>query len=47
MVWKACTVACGGTHVFAGLLVARLLQGIGACTFRAFFPDFMWDTPLT
>ncbi|KAE8383088.1 MFS transporter [Aspergillus bertholletiae] len=29
----ASTVACGGTHVFAGLLVARLLQGVGASTF--------------
>lgn len=27
----ASTIACGGTHVFAGLVIARFLQGIGSC----------------
>lgn len=24
-------IACGGTHTFAGLMIARLIQGVGAC----------------
>lgn len=32
----AMLVACGGTHSFAGLLVARFFQGVGAC--MALFP---------
>ncbi|KAE8378657.1 hypothetical protein BDV26DRAFT_280931 [Aspergillus bertholletiae] len=33
VVFTACIVACGGTHLFAGLLVARFFQGVGASTF--------------
>ncbi|OGM42573.1 hypothetical protein ABOM_007966 [Aspergillus bombycis] len=33
IIFCASTVACGGTRVFAGLLIARLFQGIGASTF--------------
>ena len=29
----ACLVACGGTHSFAGLLVARFFQGVGGCMY--------------
>lgn len=30
----ACIIACGGTHSFAGFLVARIFQGVGACRFN-------------
>ncbi|KAJ5083993.1 Major facilitator superfamily domain general substrate transporter [Penicillium alfredii] len=33
VLFVACLVACGGTHSFAGLLVARLFQGVGGSTF--------------
>ncbi|GAB1205260.1 hypothetical protein APSETT445_003933 [Aspergillus pseudonomiae] len=33
VVFTACIIACGGTHLFAGLLVARFFQGVGASTF--------------
>ncbi|KAI9366994.1 major facilitator superfamily domain-containing protein [Aspergillus egyptiacus] len=33
ILFVASLVACGGTHVFGGFLVARFLQGIGASTF--------------
>ncbi|KAE8353436.1 major facilitator superfamily domain-containing protein [Aspergillus coremiiformis] len=33
VVFTASIVACGGTHTFAGLLVARFFQGVGASTF--------------
>ncbi|KAJ5700877.1 Major facilitator superfamily domain general substrate transporter [Penicillium malachiteum] len=33
IVFVACLIACGGTHSFAGLLVARFFQGCGASTF--------------
>ncbi|PWY67914.1 MFS transporter [Aspergillus heteromorphus CBS 117.55] len=33
VLFTSCIIACGGTHVFAGLLIARLLQGVGASTF--------------
>ncbi|KAE8153658.1 hypothetical protein BDV25DRAFT_127035 [Aspergillus avenaceus] len=33
VVFTACLIACGGTRSFAGLLVARLFQGVGASTF--------------
>ncbi|KAJ5584370.1 Major facilitator superfamily domain general substrate transporter [Penicillium hispanicum] len=33
VLFVACLIACGGTHSFAGLLVARLFQGVGASTF--------------
>ncbi|KAI9933697.1 hypothetical protein MW887_004768 [Aspergillus wentii] len=33
IVFTACMVACGGTRSFAGLLVARLFQGVGASSF--------------
>ena len=29
----ACLIASGGTHTFAGLCVARLFQGVGACMY--------------
>ncbi|PYH95722.1 MFS transporter [Aspergillus ellipticus CBS 707.79] len=33
VLFTACLIACGGTHIFAGLLIARLFQGVGASTF--------------
>lgn len=33
IVFTACIIACGGTHSFAGFLVARFFQGVGASTF--------------
>ncbi|RAK72726.1 putative MFS multidrug transporter [Aspergillus fijiensis CBS 313.89] len=33
ILFTASLLACGGTHIFGGLLVARILQGIGASTF--------------
>lgn len=33
VLFVASLLACGGTHVFAGLLVARFLQGVGGSTF--------------
>ncbi|KAL4928630.1 MFS transporter [Aspergillus undulatus] len=33
VLFVACIVACGGTRIFAGFLVARFFQGIGASTF--------------
>ncbi|KAJ5173450.1 Major facilitator superfamily domain general substrate transporter, partial [Penicillium capsulatum] len=33
ILFVACLIACGGTHSFAGLLVARFFQGIGGSTF--------------
>ncbi|RAL11771.1 putative MFS multidrug transporter [Aspergillus homomorphus CBS 101889] len=33
ILFTASLLACGGTHIFGGLLVARVLQGIGASTF--------------
>ncbi|KAJ5093602.1 hypothetical protein N7456_009463 [Penicillium angulare] len=33
VVFVACLIACGGTHSFAGFLVARFFQGCGASTF--------------
>ncbi|KAJ5928507.1 Major facilitator superfamily domain general substrate transporter [Penicillium verhagenii] len=33
VVFVACLIACGGTHSFAGLLVARFIQGCSASTF--------------
>ncbi|KAJ6096553.1 hypothetical protein N7486_007299 [Penicillium sp. IBT 16267x] len=33
VVFVACLVACGGTHSFAGLLVARFFQGCSSSTF--------------
>ncbi|GKZ23877.1 hypothetical protein AbraIFM66951_010409 [Aspergillus brasiliensis] len=33
VLFTACIIACGGTHIFAGLLIARLFQGVGASTF--------------
>ncbi|KAJ5613230.1 hypothetical protein N7510_006424 [Penicillium lagena] len=33
ILFVASLVACGGTHLFAGLLVARFLQGVGGSTF--------------
>lgn len=32
VLFVACIVACGGTRIFAGFLVARFFQGVGACT---------------
>lgn len=31
VLFVACIVACGGTRVFGGFLVARFFQGVGAC----------------
>lgn len=33
ILFVACIVACGGTRIFAGFLVARFFQGVGASTF--------------
>ncbi|EYE93761.1 MFS transporter [Aspergillus ruber CBS 135680] len=33
ILFTASTIACGGSHIFAGFLVARLIQGVGASTF--------------
>ncbi|THC95323.1 hypothetical protein EYZ11_005183 [Aspergillus tanneri] len=33
VIFVACIIACGGTHSFAGFLIARLVQGVGASTF--------------
>ncbi|KAJ6160857.1 Major facilitator superfamily domain general substrate transporter [Penicillium chermesinum] len=33
VLFVACLIACGGTHVFAGYLIARFFQGVGASTF--------------
>ncbi|KAI9931303.1 hypothetical protein ASPWEDRAFT_166747 [Aspergillus wentii DTO 134E9] len=33
VIFTACLIACGGTHSFAGLLVARFFQGVGGSTF--------------
>ncbi|KAL3475572.1 major facilitator superfamily domain-containing protein [Aspergillus californicus] len=33
VLFVACIVACGGTRIFAGFLVARFFQGVGASTF--------------
>ncbi|OJJ79575.1 uncharacterized protein ASPGLDRAFT_77456 [Aspergillus glaucus CBS 516.65] len=33
IIFVACTIACGGTHSFAGLVIGRLFQGVGASTF--------------
>ncbi|KAL2868911.1 MFS transporter [Aspergillus lucknowensis] len=33
ILFVACTVACGGTRLFGGFLVARFFQGVGASTF--------------
>lgn len=32
----AMLIACGGTHSFAGLLVARFFQGVGGCTYSPY-----------
>lgn len=34
VLFVACIIACGGTHIFGGFLVARIFQGVGACTSR-------------
>ncbi|KAJ5112811.1 Major facilitator superfamily domain general substrate transporter [Penicillium argentinense] len=33
VLFVVCLIACGGTHLFAGLLVARFFQGVGGSTF--------------
>ncbi|KAL4797997.1 major facilitator superfamily domain-containing protein [Aspergillus venezuelensis] len=33
VLFVACIIACGGTRIFAGFLVARFFQGVGASTF--------------
>ncbi|KAJ5377055.1 Major facilitator superfamily domain general substrate transporter [Penicillium cosmopolitanum] len=33
VLFVACLLACGGTHIFAGLLIARFFQGVGGSTF--------------
>lgn len=33
ILFVACLIACGGTHSFAGFLVARVFQGVGGSTF--------------
>ncbi|EAW12279.1 putative MFS transporter [Aspergillus clavatus NRRL 1] len=33
IIFVACIIACGGTHSFGGMLVARFFQGVGGSTF--------------
>lgn len=33
VLFVASTIACGGTHIFAGLVIARFFQGVGSSTF--------------
>ncbi|BCS25312.1 uncharacterized protein APUU_50023S [Aspergillus puulaauensis] len=43
IIFVACTVACGGTHTFAGLIIARFFQGVGGSTFSTMVGGIISD----